>query len=149
MLNRARNIAMYITAAVAIVWGIDYCSHPSSTQSSAMAPSASSDNLFPPQVGSQYVIGKGVSRVICTNDDDALNKALDALGKNDKDGAEQALGDSVIAVAPGTTILILNYDLFKGVVDMRVRTGENAGSRVYCEVGNDNNGFLAKQISGD
>jgi len=109
--------------------------------------SKSSDNLFPPQVGSQYVTGKGVSRVVCTKDDDALNRALDARSKNDKEGAEQALGDSVIAVAPGTTVRILNYDILKDVVDMRLRTGENAGMRVYCEVGDQNNGFLAKQLS--
>ena len=72
---------------------------------------------------------------------------MDSLDKNDKEGAEQALGDSVIAVASGTTVRILNSDVFKGVVDMRLRTGENADAEVYCEVGNDNNGFFTKKIS--
>jgi hypothetical protein len=54
-----------------------------------------------PEVGAQYVTGKGVSQVTCTTDDGALNRAFDALDKHDKEGAEQALADSAIAVACG------------------------------------------------
>jgi hypothetical protein len=97
-------------------------------------------------IGSRYVTGRPSTAVLCSTDDDAVNRAEDALAKNDQEGAEEALAGSLISVAPRTTILVLNYDMFRGVLDMRIYSGANAGTRAYCVVGNDNNGFIAKKL---
>jgi hypothetical protein len=107
---------------------------------------SSSSDVWPPDIGSQYVVGKHKD-VICSSDDAALNRAFDAAAKNDEEGFEQALAGTLAGVAPGTTVRILNYDMFKGVADMRIRTGSMAGERVYCEVGAENHGFFVKKVS--
>jgi ABC-type oligopeptide transport system substrate-binding subunit len=108
---------------------------------------STSSNAFPPMIGAKYLTGKPHTPDICSTSDNAMNQALDALGKNDTEGAEQALAGTMISINPGTKVLILNYDILKGVVDMRIYSGDQEGTRVYCEIGTEDDGFFAKKIA--
>jgi hypothetical protein len=113
------------------------------TDSPSPPPAA---GAWPPETGQQYVTGTEMTT--CSTDDDALNHAMDAAAKNDTEGMEEALAGTLMPVPSDTTVRILNYDVLRGVADMRLNTGGNMGTRVYCVVGTDNsNGFFAKRLS--
>jgi hypothetical protein len=108
---------------------------------------SSSNGKWPPLEGARYSTGKALAGTICSNDDNALNKAMDTAVSHDEEGAEQALQGTVVVVAPHTSIRVLHYDMLRGVVDMRIRSGDNSGAEVYCEVGTADKGWFAKKIS--
>ena len=107
---------------------------------------SSADRAWPPLIGEKYELGNGVNNVACADDLNSIDAAIEAASKNDNDGWKQALAEHSVPVSPGDHILVLNYDIFKGILDVRLRSGPNEGERAYCLAGEKNNGLIAKHL---
>jgi hypothetical protein len=130
--------AISIAALAAISKMTDDAANSSAqTPVTATASPARLDDLFPPQVGDQYVLGEGATKIGCYPTAGELDRLSDAVMKHDDEGFRELAQDAIV-IQPGTTVRVLDYNVWNGYLKVRVRSGDYAGSACWYLVGNDN-----------
>jgi hypothetical protein len=104
----------------------------SSTATTTVATSApANDDSHVPQIGDEYWFK---IHPICLDDYKAFDTLADAEVKHDNEGVAQVLGDHGVDIGSGTHVRILNVDVFRSDVDVRVTSTDSNhyGEEIYC-----------------
>jgi len=84
-----------------------------------------------PTVGDVYWFK---TRPLCLDDYHAFDALTNAEVKHDNEGAAGILAEHGVDIGSGTHVRILNVDIFRSDVDVRVvsSNSEHYGERIYC-----------------
>jgi hypothetical protein len=101
-------------------------------------------------ISDEYLTGKGTEAIGCYDSPETLDKVAEAIDKHDDEGF-QDLSAGVPVLHSGTRVRVLDFDLFKGYLSVRVRSGDHAGEKCWLLTGSQNdagNGpMLAKKLT--
>lgn len=97
----------------------------------ALTTGARADNT--PTVGDVYWLK---TRPLCLDDFKVFDALTDAEIKHDDEGASQLIGQHGVDIPSGTHVRILNVDIFRSDVDVRVVStdSDHYGEEIYCFV---------------
>jgi hypothetical protein len=120
---------------VAIVFGvlITMCSGGGNGSSSNRQSTGSSNDASShiPTIGDEYWFK---IHPMCLNDYKSFDALADAEVKRDQEGAAQVLMEHGVDIGSGTHVRILNVDIFRSDVDVRVTStdSDHYGEEIYC-----------------
>ncbi len=129
---------------VVIGIGIAIFGGGSSQQGAPSEPTASSssnehDTSSTPIVGDEYWFR---IHPLCLDDYHAFDALADANDKHDREGVAQLLMEHGVDIGSGTHVRILNVDVLRSDVDVRVTStnSDHYGEEIYCYIPQDSNG---------
>ena len=84
-----------------------------------------------PEIGAQYWWKKPP---LCVDDYKVIDDLSDAAAKNDNEGFSELLQQHQMSVPSGTHVRILNVDVWRNDVDVRVTSTDSPlyGERIFC-----------------
>lgn len=103
----------------------------STTTTAAVTSAPADESSGIPQIGEQYWFK---IHPLCLDDYKAFDTLASAEVKHDTEGEEQVLADHGVDIGSGTHVRILNVDIFRSDVDVRVTStdSEHYGEEIYC-----------------
>jgi hypothetical protein len=104
---------------------------PSSSPEPAASPTPDGTGI--PTVGDEYTFRYAP---LCVDDYKVFDKISEAQAKNDDEGAAEFLQGHEVDVTAGTRVRVLNSDIFRSDVDVRVTSTDSDayGEEMYCLV---------------
>lgn len=119
---------------IAVVFGnlFAMCSNGSVGSGQASGGRSTDNSSYIPTVGDVYLLK--AKRPLCLDDFKAFDELDNAEVKHDNEGASQILVEHEVNIPSGTRVRILNVDIFRSDVDVRVVSAgsDHFGDEIYC-----------------